>query len=73
MKKINRLAEVFDETNQYNRDIAKLLKKSEQTISKWVNNHRQPSLIDLDGIAKYLKVDIRDLLHPSDWSDSEVK
>jgi len=68
MKNINRLAVVFKEKDVYNRDIAKHLNKSEETISRWVNNHRQPSLNDLDEIAKYLKVDIRDLLNPSDFS-----
>lgn len=68
MRDINRLADVFKEKDVYNRDIAKHLNKSEETISRWVNNHRQPSLIDLDEIAKYLKVDIRDLLNPSDLS-----
>ena len=68
MKNINRLADVFKEKDVYNRDIANHLNKSEETISRWVNNHRQPSLNDLDEIAKYLKVDIRDLLNPSDFS-----
>ncbi len=70
MKKINRLAEVLAEKDIYNRDLAKLLNKSEQTISRWVNNHRQPYLEDLYTIAKHLKVDIRELLYPSDWSDT---
>lgn len=65
MKKINRLAEVFSEKDIYNRDIAKLLNKSDETISRWVNNHRQPSLLDLDQIANFLDVDIRELLYPS--------
>lgn len=72
MKKINRLGEVLTEKKIYNREIAKLVNKSEQTISRWANNHRQPSVDDLYKIAEYLKVDIRDLLHPSDWSESEV-
>ncbi len=63
MKEINRLAEVFLEKDVYNRDIARLLNKSEQTISRWTNNHRQPSLEDLYKIAAYLDVDIRQLLH----------
>lgn len=73
MKKINRLAEVFIEKDVYNRDIAKLLNKSEQTVSRWTNNHRQPYLEDLYTIAEYLKIDIRELLHPSDWSESKVE
>lgn len=73
MTKINRLAEVFAEKDIYNREIAKLLDKSEQTISRWVNNHRQPSVDHLNQIAEYLRVDIRELLHPSDWSQIEVE
>lgn len=65
MKRINRLAEVLAEKDVYNREIARLLGKSEETISRWANNHRQPSLNDLDAIATHLKIDIRELLHAS--------
>ena len=67
MSKINRLAEVFEENNITNREIAKHLEKSEETVSRWVNNHRQPPLEDLNKIAKYLQVDIRELLYQSEW------
>lgn len=67
MKKINKLKEVFEEYKVYNRTIAGELNKSEATISRWVNNHRQPSLEELYKISKLLKVDIRDLLHPTHW------
>ncbi|MGM9475230.1 helix-turn-helix transcriptional regulator [Pedobacter sp. GSP4] len=73
MQKINRLAEVFKQKDIYNRDIAKYLDKSEETVSRWVNNHRQPSLHDLNQIAEFLRVDIRELLYSSDWSDSKVE
>lgn len=67
MIKINRLAEVLEENKITNREIAKYVEKSEETVSRWVNNHRQPLLDDLHKIAKFLKVDIRDLLHKSEW------
>ncbi|RQO73760.1 XRE family transcriptional regulator [Pedobacter sp. KBW01] len=73
MRDINRLAEVFKEKDVYNRDIAKHLNKSEETVSRWVNNHRQPSVNDLNEIAEFLRVDIRELLYPSDWSSSQIK
>ncbi len=73
MKKINRLNEVLEKHSLYNRDIAKYLNKSEETISRWVNNHRQPALTDLYKIAEYLRIDIRDLLCPSDWSNSKIE
>ena len=68
MKKINRLGEVLQEKGIYNREIAKYLNKSEETISRWINNHRQPSLNDLYTIAEYLEIDIRSLLQPTEWA-----
>jgi len=68
MKKINRLGEVLEEKGIYNREIAKYLNKSEETISRWIHNHRQPSVTDLYAIAEYLKIDIRSLLHPTEWT-----
>lgn len=62
MLKINRLAEVLDEKKISNRDIAKHVEKSEETVSRWANNHRQPPLEDLHKIAKFLDVDIKDFL-----------
>lgn len=62
MLKINRLAEVLDEQKVSNRDIAKHIQKSEETVSRWANNHRQPPLEDLYKIAKFLDVDIKEFL-----------
>lgn len=72
MKKINRLEEVFTEKGIYNRTIAQYLGVSESTVSRWVHNKQQPDLQKLYLIAEYLRVDIRELLHPSDWSKSRV-
>lgn len=68
MKIINRISEVLESKNIYNRELAKHLNKSEETISRWVNNHRQPSLTDLYNISEYLKIDIRELLYPTKWN-----
>lgn len=73
MSKINRLDEVFDEEKVSNRRIAKLVGKSEETISRWRNNHRQPSLENLEIISKFLKIDRRQLLHKSEWQDDSNK
>lgn len=69
---INRLAEVFSEKKIYNRHVAEYLDKSEGTVSRWVNNHRQPTLEQLYKIAEYLRMDIRSLLYASDWKSSKV-
>ena len=63
--KINRLEEVFREKKIQNRVLASYLNKSEETISKWKNNKRQPSLENLNEIAKFIHVDIRELLEPT--------
>lgn len=73
MSKINRLDEVFDEEKVSNRRIAKLVGKSEETISRWRNNHRQPSLENLEIISKFLKIDRRQLLHKSEWQHDSNK
>ena len=72
MKRINRLEEVFAEKGIYNRTIAQYLRVSETTVSRWVHNKQQPGLNKLNLIAEYLRVDIRELLSPSDWSKSKV-
>lgn len=72
MSKINRLAEVFEQKGVRNNDIVKLLRVRKETVSRWVHNKQQPDLNKLNIIAEYLRVDIRELLHPSDWSKSKV-
>lgn len=66
MKELNRLAEVFKEKKVSNRLVSKYLDKTEETISRWVNNHRQPSVEDLNRLAYFLQVDIRSLLIASE-------
>lgn len=43
--------------------LAKQLKKSPTTISRWCTNDIQPSLDTLADIAKVLNIDIHDLIH----------
>jgi len=72
MTKINRIKEVFKAEKVSNRVVAKYVKRSEGTVSKWKNNHRQPSVNDLNKIAELLRVDIRSLLCESDWTGSKA-
>jgi putative transcriptional regulator len=58
----NRLRIVLAETNKSNRDIANYLDMSESTVSKWVNNRKQPSLEIIFKIAKFLKVSPTELI-----------
>lgn len=65
--KINRIAEVLEEKGMKNNHLVMHLEVKKETVSRWVNNKQQPTLNTLNEIAKYLKVDIRELLHPSQW------
>ncbi|HMR17672.1 MAG TPA: helix-turn-helix transcriptional regulator [Sphingobacterium sp.] len=65
--KINRIAEVLAENGMKNNDLVIQLNVKKETVSRWVNNKQQPTLNTLNDIARFLKVDIRELLHPSEW------
>lgn len=70
---INRIGEVLKEKRAGNRDLVQFLDVKKSTVSRWVHNKQQPTLGTLNRIAEFLRVDIRDLLYPSDWSKSEVE
>ena len=65
--KINRIAIVLEEKGLKNNDLVHFLNVKKETVSRWVNNKQQPTLNTLNDIAKFLQVDIRDLLHKSEW------
>ncbi|MDM1295885.1 MULTISPECIES: helix-turn-helix transcriptional regulator [Sphingobacterium] len=69
--KINRISEVLEEKGVKNNDLVEHLKVKKETVSRWVNNKQQPTLNTLNDIAKFLDVDIRDLLYKSEWAKSE--
>ncbi|MEO2050589.1 MAG: helix-turn-helix transcriptional regulator [Allomuricauda sp.] len=64
MKKINynRIKAVLAEENVASKELAKHLDKTESTVSRWCTNDVQPSVEVLYQIAKFLDVDIRELL-----------
>lgn len=70
---INRIAEVLKEKKAGNKDLVEFLKIEKETVSRWVNNKHQPTVSTLNKIAEFLRVDIRDLLNPSDWSNSKTQ
>jgi putative transcriptional regulator len=62
-KPLNRIRVVLAEKDRANIWLAKQLKKTPATVSKWCTNSIQPSLETLAKIAKVLDVDICDLLN----------
>ncbi len=59
---LNRIKVVLVENNRSNKELAKHLGKTVSTVSRWCTNEAQPSIETLYEVAKYLKVDIRELL-----------
>jgi transcriptional regulator with XRE-family HTH domain len=64
-KNYNRIKVVLAEKNRTAKELATVLNKTESTVSRWCTNDVQPSVETLAEIAKYLDVDIRDLLNPT--------
>ena len=60
---INRIKIALAERNKTNRWLAEKTGKSDITISRWVQNKTQPSLEQLDEIAKVLEISPKDLIN----------
>ncbi|RNL52777.1 helix-turn-helix transcriptional regulator [Pedobacter jejuensis] len=73
MADLNRIKVALAEKKISNKLLAEHLGRRVETISRWCTNKQQPSLEELNSIAEFLKVDIRNLLYPSDWSESNVE
>lgn len=60
--KMNRIKEVLEEKGIKQTWLAEKLEKSYNMVNSYAQNRRQPSLEDLNRIAKILDVDVRNLL-----------
>ncbi|MEG1736741.1 MAG: helix-turn-helix transcriptional regulator [Odoribacter sp.] len=65
MKQINRLKVVLIEKNRSGKWLAEQLGKDPATISRWCNNHAQPSIETFTRMAEMLDIDVRELLNKS--------
>ena len=63
--KINRIKSVIVERDISQKELAKMVKRAPNTITRICNNESQPTLKLLREIALALDVDIRDLLVPT--------
>lgn len=59
---LNRIKAVLAEKSKSNKDLAEFMHCTESSVSRWCTNAVQPPLKTLAKIAKWLDVDIRDLL-----------
>ena len=65
MKEINRLKEVLAEQQKTGKWLAESLGKDTATVSRWCNNHAQPSVETFLCIAELLNIDVRELINKS--------
>ena len=66
MAKLNRIKAVLAEQEKTSKWLAEQVGKSACTVSAWCSNNVQPDLNTLDQIARTLKVDVKDLLNPTE-------
>ena len=59
---MNRIKEVLEEKGIKQTWLAEKLEKSYNMVNAYVQNRRQPSIEDLNRIAKILDVDVKELL-----------
>lgn len=63
VRKLNRIKAVLAERGVSGKDLANALGVSPITVSRWAQNSSQPDLYMLDKIARYLNVDVSELLN----------
>ena len=66
MANLNRIKVVLVEKGKTGKWLAEEIGKTPCTVSKWCSNSVQPDLNTLDQIARTLKVDVKDLLNPTE-------
>ena len=69
---LNRIKVVLVEKGKTSRWLSERIGKSENTVSRWCVNKTQPSLEQLNVIAKTLNVDIRDLISSASNQNKET-
>jgi putative transcriptional regulator len=64
----NRIKAVLAEKGVSNKTLAEAIAVTEDTVSSWCVQRRQPSFENLYAVADYLGVDVRELLVPNEQS-----
>jgi len=61
----NRISIVLDELGLDQRELAKLVGVTKDTVSRWCRNKNQPRLPELFKIASAMNIDVRRLIEPN--------
>ncbi len=70
--KYNKIKTALIEADKQNADLADYTKVHITTVSDWCTNTNQPSIQDLFKISKFLRVNVRKLLVPTDWDKNPM-
>jgi len=68
VKRYNRIKVAIYESRIEQQDLAEILGVSPDTVSRWCINKNQPAVQQLFEIAEVLRINVRELLEPTDWS-----
>src|SRR5665213_2522860 len=71
--KYNKIKTALIEADKQNADLAEYMKVHITTVSDWYTNTNQPSIQDLFKISKFLKINVRKLLVPTDWENNPME
>ena len=69
----NRIKAVLAEYDKSNGETAMALGVTPQTVSRWCTNKSQPKVEMLYEIAKWLRIDMRELLVSTEWKGRRKK
>jgi transcriptional regulator with XRE-family HTH domain len=71
--KFNRIKTALTEADKQNSELAEFMNVHVTTVSDWCTNTNQPSIQDLFAISKFLKINVRKLLIPTNWTNDRDK
>lgn len=71
MKTVNRINIALAMKNKTKKWLAEELEMNAGTVSRWANNHQQPSMQTLGKIAKLLQMDVKELIEVIEVPDQK--
>lgn len=72
INKYNRIKVELIEAGKQSMELARYVGVHPSTVSDWCTNTNQPSIQDLYKISEFLKVNVRNLLIPTNWDSEDL-
>ena len=71
--KYNRIKTALTEAGKQSSELAEFMEVHETTVSDWCTNTNQPSVQGLFEISRFLRINVRKLLVPTNWTNEPIK